>query len=162
MTTVMGQLHELAERAAARGAPATVFSRFSDDVPGELSAYVMAADPDTIVLDTGHAAYEDQAYAAIRAEGRTRLVTASRARSRRAERRGGLLRPRRRRRGGPECGHPARGSPAPAARAGRRRRSARPQRRRGPRPPGYPGQQRPPPDGALLTEYFKNHLIIVE
>ena len=77
MTTVMGQLHELAERAAARGAPATVFSRFSDDVAGELSAYVMAADPDTIVLDTGHAAYEDQAYAAIRAEGRTRLVTAS-------------------------------------------------------------------------------------
>jgi Kef-type K+ transport system membrane component KefB len=77
MTTVMGQLHELAERAAARGAPATVFSRFSDDVAGELSAYVMAAEPDTIVLDTGHAAYEDQAYAAIRAEGRTRLVTAS-------------------------------------------------------------------------------------
>jgi Kef-type K+ transport system membrane component KefB len=77
MTTVMGQLHELAERAAARGAPATVFSRFSDDVAGELSAYVMAADPDTIVLDTGHPAYEDQAYAAIRAEGRTRLVTAS-------------------------------------------------------------------------------------
>ena len=77
MTTVMGQLHELAERAAARGAPATVFSRFSDDVAGELSAYVMAADPDTIVLDTGHAAYEDHAYAAIRAEGRTRLVTAS-------------------------------------------------------------------------------------
>ncbi|HWN61695.1 MAG TPA: cation:proton antiporter [Streptosporangiaceae bacterium] len=77
MTTVMGQLHELAERAAARGAPATVFSRFSDDAAGELSAYVMAAEPDTIVLDTGHAAYEDQAYAAIRAEGRTRLVTAS-------------------------------------------------------------------------------------
>ena len=77
MTTVMGQLHELAERAEARGAPATVFSRFSDDVAGELSAYVMAAEPDTIVLDAGHDAYEDQAYAAIRAEGRTRLVTAS-------------------------------------------------------------------------------------
>jgi Kef-type K+ transport system membrane component KefB len=77
MTTVMGQLHELAERAAARGAPATVLSRFSDDVAGELSAYVMAAEPDTIVLDSGHAAYEDQAYAAIRADGRTRLITAS-------------------------------------------------------------------------------------
>jgi Kef-type K+ transport system membrane component KefB len=76
MTTVMDQLHELAERAAARGAPATVFSRFSDDVAGELSAYVMAAEPDTIVLDTGHDAYEDQAYAAIKADGRTRLVTA--------------------------------------------------------------------------------------
>jgi Kef-type K+ transport system membrane component KefB len=77
MTTVMGQLHELAERAAARGAPATVLSRFSDDVAGELSAYVMAAEPDTIVLDSGHDAYEDQAYAAIRADGRTRLVSAS-------------------------------------------------------------------------------------
>jgi Kef-type K+ transport system membrane component KefB len=77
MTTVMGQLHELAERAAARGAPATVLSRFSDDVAGELSAYVMAAEPDTIVLDSGHDAYEDQAYAAIRAEGRTRLITVS-------------------------------------------------------------------------------------
>ena len=77
MTTVMGQLHELAERAAARGAPATVLSRFSDDVAGELSAYVMAAEPDTIVLDSRHDAYEDQAYAAIRSEGRTRLVTVS-------------------------------------------------------------------------------------
>ena len=77
MTLVMGQLHALAERAAARGAPATVLSRFSDDVAGELSAYVVAAEPDTIVLDSGHAANEDQAYAAIRADGRTRLVTAS-------------------------------------------------------------------------------------
>jgi Kef-type K+ transport system membrane component KefB len=77
MTLVMGQLHELTERAAARGAPATVFSRFSDDVAGELSAYVEAAEPDTIVLDAGHDRYEDQAYAAIRADSRTRLVTAS-------------------------------------------------------------------------------------
>jgi Kef-type K+ transport system membrane component KefB len=63
MTLVMGQLHDLTERAAARGAPATVFSRFSDDVAGELSAYVEAAEPDTIVLDAGHDRYEDQAYA---------------------------------------------------------------------------------------------------
>src|SRR5215469_7598863 len=77
MTLVMGQLHELTERAAARGAPATVFSRFSDDVAGELGAYVEAADPDTIVLDANHDPYEDHAYAAIRSEGRTRLVTAS-------------------------------------------------------------------------------------
>ena len=77
MTLVMGQLHALAERASARGAPATVLSRFSDDVAGELSAYVAAADPDTVVLDSSHEAYEDQAYAAIRADGRIRLVTAS-------------------------------------------------------------------------------------
>ena len=75
MTLVMGQLHALTERAATRGATATVFSRFSDDVAGELSAYVAAAEPDTIVLDAGHASYEDAAYAAIRSDDRTRLVT---------------------------------------------------------------------------------------
>ena len=77
MTLVMGQLHAFTERAAARGATATVFSRFSDDVAGELAAYVEAAEPDTIVLDANHDPYEDQAYAAIRSEGRIRLVTAS-------------------------------------------------------------------------------------
>jgi Kef-type K+ transport system membrane component KefB len=77
MTLVMGQLHALAERAAARGAPATVLSRFSDDVAGELSAYVAAAEPDTIVLDSGHDSYEDAAYGAIRADGRIRLVIVS-------------------------------------------------------------------------------------
>jgi Kef-type K+ transport system membrane component KefB len=77
MTLVMGQLHAFTERAAARGATATVFSRFSDDVAGELGAYVEAAEPDTIVLDANHDPYEDHAYAAIRSEGRTRLVTAS-------------------------------------------------------------------------------------
>jgi Kef-type K+ transport system membrane component KefB len=76
MTLVMGQLHTLTERAAARGAPATVFSRFSDDVAGELGTYVEAAEPDTIVLDAHHESYEDDAYATIRSEGRTRLVTA--------------------------------------------------------------------------------------
>jgi Kef-type K+ transport system membrane component KefB len=77
MTLVMGQLHALTERATARGAPATVFSRFSDDVAGELAGYVAAAEPDTIVLDADHASYEDMAYAAIRADGRIRLVAAS-------------------------------------------------------------------------------------
>jgi len=38
---------------------------------------VEAAEPDTIVLDANHDSYEDDAYAAIRSEGRTRLVTAS-------------------------------------------------------------------------------------
>jgi hypothetical protein len=77
MTLVMGQLHALAERAAARGAPATVLSRFSDDVAGELSAYVTAAEPDTIVLNSGHDPHEDEAYGSIRADGRVRLVIVS-------------------------------------------------------------------------------------
>jgi Kef-type K+ transport system membrane component KefB len=77
MTVVMGQLHELAQRAAAHGVHATVLSRFSDDVPGELAAYVTAAEPDTIILDARHNADEEDAYAAIRADSRTRLVTAS-------------------------------------------------------------------------------------
>jgi len=75
MTLIMGQLHALAERAADRGSQALVLSRFSDDVPGELAAYVAAAEPDTIVLDSGHDPREDQAYASIRADGRTRLVS---------------------------------------------------------------------------------------
>jgi Kef-type K+ transport system membrane component KefB len=77
MTVVMDKLHALAQRAAARGVHATVLSRFSDDVPGELAAYVAAAEPDTIVLDARHDAGEQEAYAAIRADSRTRLVTAS-------------------------------------------------------------------------------------
>ena len=77
MTMIMGQLHALVERAATRGARATVLSRMSDDVDAELSAYVSAAEPDTIVLDARHEPLEDEAYAAIRADGRTRLVTAS-------------------------------------------------------------------------------------
>ena len=50
MTVVMRQLHELAERSAARGAQAVVLSRMSDDVPGELPSYLAAAEPDTLVL----------------------------------------------------------------------------------------------------------------
>jgi Kef-type K+ transport system membrane component KefB len=75
MTVTMGQLHALAERAAARGAQALVLSRFSDDVPGELAGYVAAAEPDTLVLDSGHDPREDQAYESIRTDGRTRLVS---------------------------------------------------------------------------------------
>jgi hypothetical protein len=45
-----------------------VFSRFSDDVPGELPGYVAAAEPDTIVLGA--------AGEALRADDRARLVTA--------------------------------------------------------------------------------------
>jgi len=75
MTVIMGQLHALAQRAAVRGAQALVLSRFSNDVPGELAAYVAAAEPDTLVLDSGHDPREDLAYAAIRSDGRTRLVS---------------------------------------------------------------------------------------
>jgi Kef-type K+ transport system membrane component KefB len=71
MTVVMGQLHDLAERAAARGAPALVFSRFSDDAPGELPGYVAAAEPDTVVFRSGGVAHE-----ALRADDTTRLITA--------------------------------------------------------------------------------------
>jgi Kef-type K+ transport system membrane component KefB len=77
MTLAIGQLHELTERAAARGAPAKVFSRPSADVPGELAAYVAAVEPDTILLDSRHNTNEDRAYAAIRADSRTRLVGVS-------------------------------------------------------------------------------------
>ena len=75
MTIIMGQLHALAERAAARGAQAVVLSRFSDDAAGELASYVAAAEPDTLVLDYAHEADEDLAYEAIRADSRTRLVS---------------------------------------------------------------------------------------
>jgi Kef-type K+ transport system membrane component KefB len=71
MTVVMDQLHDLAGRAAARGAEALVFSRFSDDVPGELPGYVTAAGPDTVVFRAGGAARE-----ALRADDTTRLITA--------------------------------------------------------------------------------------
>ena len=71
MTVVMGQLHDLAERAAARGAPALVFSRFSDDIPGELPGYVAAAEPDTVVFRSGGVADE-----ALRADDTTRLIIA--------------------------------------------------------------------------------------
>jgi Kef-type K+ transport system membrane component KefB len=71
MTAVTGQLRGLADRAAARGAPALVLSRFSDDAPGELPGYVGAAEPDTVLLDYGGAAYD-----VIREDDMTRLVTA--------------------------------------------------------------------------------------
>jgi Sodium/hydrogen exchanger family len=71
MTVVMGQLNDLVKRAEQRGASALVFSRFSDDVAGELPGYVAAAEPDTVVFRAGGTADE-----ALRAEDTTRLVTA--------------------------------------------------------------------------------------
>jgi Kef-type K+ transport system membrane component KefB len=70
MTVVMGQLHDLVGRAEQRGASTLVFSRFSDDVAGELPGYVAAAEPDTVVFRSGGTADE-----ALRAEDTTRLVT---------------------------------------------------------------------------------------
>jgi Kef-type K+ transport system membrane component KefB len=71
MTVVMGQLHDLAGRAAARGARAMVLSRMSDDVPGELPSYLAAAEPDTLVLPAG-----DAIRAATGANDAIRMVTA--------------------------------------------------------------------------------------
>jgi K+:H+ antiporter len=76
MMVAMGQLNALAARAADRGAPATVLSRFSDDVPGELPGYTAAVEPDTIVLGAAHDPRLAEAYAAIRADGRARVVIA--------------------------------------------------------------------------------------
>ena len=71
MTAVMSQLHDLSERAAARGARAVVLSRMSDDVPGELPAYLAAAEPDTLVFGTSDGIRE-----AVGANDAIRLVTA--------------------------------------------------------------------------------------
>ena len=75
MTTVMGQLQALAKRAAERGVPAVVQSRFSEDVPGELPGFVAAAAPDTIVLgpawDSPQGLGVDTATAVVRVVGHT-------------------------------------------------------------------------------------------
>ncbi len=71
MTVVMRQLHELAERSAARGAQAVVLSRMSDDVPGELPSYLAAAEPDTLVLRA-----DDGIREAVGADDAIRMVTA--------------------------------------------------------------------------------------
>jgi len=70
LTQTMGQLQALAARAAQRGMPAVVQSRFSDDVTAELPGYVAAAAPDTIVLGPSRNARE-----ALGTDGTTQLVT---------------------------------------------------------------------------------------
>jgi Kef-type K+ transport system membrane component KefB len=70
MTKTMGELNALTARAAARGVPAVVQSRFSDDVPGELPGYVAAAEPDTVVLGPDVAVSD-----ALTADGATQVVT---------------------------------------------------------------------------------------
>jgi hypothetical protein len=59
MTETMDTLHQLATRAAPRGVPVTVQSRFSENVEADLPGYLAAADPDTIVLRRGAAPLAD-------------------------------------------------------------------------------------------------------
>jgi Kef-type K+ transport system membrane component KefB len=70
MTETMGLLRTLADRAARRGAPALVQSRFSEDVAGELPGYVAASMPDTIV-----ARPRDHGTDGLDADGAVQLVT---------------------------------------------------------------------------------------
>ncbi len=70
MTRSMSQLRRFVQQAETGGVQAVVQSRFSDDVPGELPAYLAAARPDTIVL--GHGGPSDSA---LSADGTTQLVT---------------------------------------------------------------------------------------
>jgi len=69
ITRAKGKLQELADRVSARGVPAVVQSRFSQDIAAELPGYVAAAEPDTIVLGTGGTARETLA-----ADGTVQLV----------------------------------------------------------------------------------------
>ena len=69
-----GELQALADRAAARGVPEVVASRFSQDIATELPGYLTAAAPDTIVLGPSGTSRETLA-----AEGAVQLVTVLRS-----------------------------------------------------------------------------------
>jgi hypothetical protein len=73
-TRTTENLQALADRASARGVPAVVQSRFSQDIVAELPGYVAAAEPDTIVLGPGRTFRE-----ALAADGAVRLVTVQRS-----------------------------------------------------------------------------------
>ena len=74
ITRAKGKLQALADRVSARGVPAVVQSRFSQDIAAELPGYVAAAEPDTIVLGPGGTARETLA-----ADGTVQLVTVLRS-----------------------------------------------------------------------------------
>jgi len=74
LTRSTGELQALADRAAARGVPEVVASRFSQDIATELPGYLTAAAPDTIVLGPGGTSREPLA-----AEGAVQLVTVLRS-----------------------------------------------------------------------------------
>jgi K+:H+ antiporter len=73
MTSTTEMLQVLAGRASARGVPAVVQSRFSQDIAAELPGYVAAAQPDTIVLGPGGTS------GALAAGGAVQLVTVLRS-----------------------------------------------------------------------------------
>jgi Kef-type K+ transport system membrane component KefB len=73
-TRTTGNLQSLIDRAAARRVSAVVRSRFSQDIAAELPGYVVAAEPDTIVLGPGRAFRETLA-----ADGAVQLVTVLRS-----------------------------------------------------------------------------------
>jgi Kef-type K+ transport system membrane component KefB len=74
MTRSTEKLQALADRASARGVPAIVQCRFSQDIAAELPGYVAAAEPDTIVLSSGGTSRETLA-----ADGVVQLVTVLRS-----------------------------------------------------------------------------------
>jgi Kef-type K+ transport system membrane component KefB len=74
MTRSTEKLQALADRASARGVPAIVQCRFSQDIAAELPGYVAAAEPDTIVLGPGGTSRETLA-----ADGVVQLVTVLRS-----------------------------------------------------------------------------------
>jgi Kef-type K+ transport system membrane component KefB len=73
MTRTTEKLQVLADRASARGVPAVVQSRLSQDIAAELPGYVAAAQPDTIVLGPGRTS------GALAAGGAVQLVTVLRS-----------------------------------------------------------------------------------
>ena len=73
-TSAKDNLQVLADRASARGVPAVVQSRFSEDIAAELPGYVAAVEPDTIVLGPGGISPETLA-----ADGAVQLVTVLRS-----------------------------------------------------------------------------------
>ena len=74
ITRARGKLQALADRVSARGVPAVVQSRFSQDIAAEPPGYVAAAEPDTIVLSPGGTSREPLA-----ADGTVQLVTVLRS-----------------------------------------------------------------------------------
>jgi K+:H+ antiporter len=74
MARSTGELQALADRAAARGVPEVVPSRLTQEIAAELSGYLAAAAPDTIVLGPGGTSRETLA-----AQGTVQLVTVLRS-----------------------------------------------------------------------------------
>jgi Kef-type K+ transport system membrane component KefB len=70
MTRTMGELDVLAGRARARGVPAPVLSRFTDDVARDLPAQLSAPGIDVVLISAGQVGYD-----AVRATVTGQLVT---------------------------------------------------------------------------------------